>query len=210
MIRILIADDHAIIRRGLKQIISEIPDMQIADEAGSGEEVLAKVSDERHDVVLLDISLPGASGLEVVKHLRRKKSKLPVLMLSIYPEEQYAMRALKAGASGYLTKESAPEELVTAIRKVFRGGKYVSSALVEKLIFAFDAGDEKPAHMMLSDREYQVMCMFASGKKVTEIAGKLALSIQTISTYKFRILEKMEMRSIAEIVRYAVEHRLIE
>ena len=210
MIKILIADDHTIVRRGLKQIISETHDMMIADEAGSGEELLEKVSDDRYDVVLLDISLPGKNGLEVMKQLRRNKSKLPVLMLSIYPEEQYAMRALKAGASGYLTKESAPEELVTAIRKVFHGGKYVSSSLVEKIIFELDVQDERPSHMMLSDREYQVMCLFASGRKVTEIAGQLSLSIQTISTYKSRIFEKMNMYTIAEIVRYAVEHSLIE
>jgi len=209
MIKVCIADDHAIVRRGLKQIISETSDMLIADEAGSGEELLKKVFDSHYDVVLLDISLPGTSGLEVMKQLKRNKSKLPVLILSIYPEEQYAIRALKAGASGYLTKESAPEELVTAIRKIYHGGKYVSSSLVEKLISQLDVYEERPCHTMLSDREYQVMCMFASGKKVTEIAEQLSLSIQTVSTYRSRILEKMEMRTIAEIVRYAVEHNLM-
>ena len=210
MIRIFIADDHAIVRRGLKQIISETDDMMISDEAGSGEELLEKVFDDSYDVVLLDISLPGASGLEVMKKLRKNKSKLPVLMLSIYPEEQYAMRALKAGASGYLTKESAPEELVTAIRKIYHGGKYVSSSLAEKLVFALGASDDNPPHAMLSDREYQVMCMFAAGKKVTEIAEQLSLSIQTVSTYKARILDKMKMHTVADIIRYAVEKRLVE
>lgn len=210
MIKIFITDDHAIVRRGLKQIISETDDMMISDEAGSGEELLEKIFEDNYDVVLLDISLPGASGLEVMRRIRRKRSKLPVLMLSIYPEEQYAIRAMKAGASGYLTKESAPEELVTAIRKIYHGGKYVSSSLAEKLAFALDSSDEKPSHAMLSDREYQVMRMFAEGKKVTEIADQLSLSIQTVSTYKARILEKMKIHTVADIVRYAVEKRLIE
>jgi len=210
MIKVFIADDHAIVRRGLKQIISETPDMLIAGEASSGEELLENVFKKHYDVVLLDISLPGRSGIEVMKQLRRGKSKLPVLMLSIYPEEQYAMRALKAGASGYLTKESAPEELVAAIRKIYHGGKYVNASLLDQLISQLDGYDDRPAHMILSDREFQVMCLFASGKKVAEIAEQLSISIQTVSTYKARILEKMEMHTIAEIVRYAVEHRLIE
>jgi two-component system, NarL family, invasion response regulator UvrY len=209
MIKVFIADDHAIVRRGLKQIISETSDMLIAGEAGSGEELLEKIFRNRYDVVLLDISLPGRSGIEVMKQLSKKKSKMPVLMLSIYPEEQYALRALKAGASGYLTKESAPEELVIAIRKIHHGEKYVSASLLDQLITQFDVYHERPAHMILSDREYQVMCLFASGKRAAEIAEQLSLSIQTVSTYKARILDKMEMHTIAEIVRYAVVYNLI-
>ena len=210
MIKIFIADDHAIIRRGLKQIISETSDMLIAAEAEKGDELLSKVFQEHYDVVLLDISMPGTSGLEVLKQLKKRRPKLPVLMLSIYPEDQYAMRALKAGASGYITKESAPEELIAAIRKISKGGKYVSSSLAERIIFELDVYDEKPSHMTLSDREYQVMCMFASGKKVKEIADALTLSIQTISTYRTRILEKMKLHGIGDLIRYAVKRRLVE
>jgi len=210
MIKIFVADDHAIVRRGLKQIISETHDMLVAAEAERGDDLLSKVFQEHYDLVLLDISMPGTSGLEVLKQLKRKRPRLPVLMLSIYPEEQYAMRALKAGASGYLTKESAPEELIAAIRKISKGGKYVSPALAEKIIFQLDTNEGKPLHATLSNREYQVMCMFASGKKVKEIADALALSIQTISTYRTRILDKMKLNGIGDLIRYAVKHRLVE
>ncbi len=210
MIKIFIADDHAVVRRGLKQIISETPDMLITAEAERGEDLNSRLYKENCDIVLLDISMPGASGLEVLKQLKKKKPKLPVLMLSIYPEEQYAIRALKAGASGYLTKESAPEELVAAIRKISKGGKYVSSELAEKIIEELDIFDEKQTHKTLSNREYQIMCMFASGKKTKDIANALSLSVQTVSTYKNRILDKMKMKTVTEIVRYAVRHRLVE
>lgn len=210
MIKIFIADDHAVVRRGLKQIISETPDMLITAEAEKGEELLSRLFKENCDIVLLDISMPGASGLEVLKQLKKRKPKLPVLMLSIYPEEQYAIRALKAGASGYLTKESAPEELVAAIRKIYKGGKYVSSELAEKIIEELNVFEEKQTHKTLSNREYQIMCMFASGKKLKDIANALSLSVQTVSTYKNRILDKMKMKSITEIVRYAVRNRLVE
>jgi len=210
MIKIFVADDHAIVRRGLKQIISETHDMRVTAEAERGDDLLSKVFQEHYDLVLLDISMPGTNGLEVLKQLKRKRPRLPVLMLSIYPEEQYAMRALKAGASGYLTKESAPEELIAAIRKISKGGKYVSPALAEKIISQLDTPDGKPLHATLSNREYQVMCMFASGKKVKEIADALALSIQTISTYRTRILDKMRLNGIGDLIRYAVKHRLVE
>ncbi|MEW6584748.1 MAG: response regulator transcription factor, partial [Nitrospirota bacterium] len=174
MIRLLIADDHAIVRRGLKQIISETSDMFVVAEACSGSEALEKVSENNYDVVLLDISMPGRSGLDVLRHLKRKKPRLPVLMLSVHPEEQYAVRALRAGASGYMTKESAPDELIAAIRKISRGGKFVSSSLAEKLISELGANGEKPLHEVLSDREYQMLCMFAKGGSIKEIAYELS------------------------------------
>jgi DNA-binding NarL/FixJ family response regulator len=210
MIKILIADDHAVVREGLKQIISETPDMRVTDEANNGQEVLNKVSEQHYDVVLLDIAMPGRSGLDVLKQLKSKKPKLPVLMLSVHPEEQYAVRTLKAGASGYLTKGSATDELIAAIRKISTGKKYVSSSLAEKLAFDLDLDHEKPRHEILSDREYQVMSMIASGKTVKEIADELSLSVQTISTYRSRILEKMKMKNNAEIIYYAVKQGLVE
>jgi two-component system invasion response regulator UvrY len=210
MIKILVADDHAIVREGLKQIISETPDMVVAAEASSTQEVLNKVWEDNYDVVLLDISMPGRGGLDVLKELKDEKPKLPVLILSIYPEEQYAMRALKAGASGYLTKESAPDELIAAIKKISQGRKYVSASLAEKLAFEMEIGTEKPPHEMLSDREYQVMCMIAEGKTIKEIAGELSLSVKTISTYRSRILEKMRMKNNAELTHYAIKNHLVE
>jgi len=210
MIKILIADDHAVVREGLKQIISETPDMRVIDEADNGQDVLNKVSEQNYDVVLLDITMPGRSGLDVLKQIKSKKPKLPVLMLSVHPEEQYAIRTLKAGASGYLTKGSATDELIAAIRKISAGKKYVSSSLAEKLAFDLDMDYEKPRHEILSDREYQVMSMIASGKTVKEIADELSLSVQTISTYRSRILEKMKLKNNAEIIYYAVKQGLVE
>lgn len=210
MIRILIADDHTIVREGLKQILAETRDMVVADEASNGQEVFAKVSKNEYDVVLLDISMPGRSGLEVLKQLKGERPKLPILILSMYSEEQYAMRALRAGASGYMTKESAPDELIEAIRKVSQGRKYVSPSLAEKLAVSLELGEEKPPHEMLSDREYQVMCMIASGKTIKEIAGELSLSVKTISTYRSRILEKLNFKTNAAMTHYAVQNRLVE
>jgi two-component system, NarL family, invasion response regulator UvrY len=210
MIKIFIADDHAIVRKGLKQIISETPDMIVSEETDNGLEALDRISENNYDVILLDISMPGKNGLEILRLVRRKKPKLPVLMLSVHPEEQYAVRSLRAGASGYLTKESAPDELIAAIRKISKGGKFVNASLAEKLISELDIYVEKPSHETLSDREYQVMCMSAMGKTLKEIAQELSLSIQTVSTYRTRILEKMNMNSIAEVIRYAVKHGLIE
>jgi len=210
MIKIFIADDHAIVRKGLKQIISETPDMIVSEEADNGLEALDKISENNYDVILLDISMPGKNGLEILRLVKRKKPKLPVLMLSVHPEEQYAIRSLRAGAAGYLTKESAPDELIAAIRKISKGGKFVNASLAEKLISELEIYVEKPSHETLSDREYQVMCMSAMGKTLKEIAQELSLSIQTVSTYRTRILEKMDMTSIAEVIRYAVKHGLVE
>ena len=210
MIKILIADDHAIVRKGLKQILSETSDMIVAAEAADGRQCLELVWKKDLDLVLLDISMPGRGGLDILKELKCEKPKLPVLILSMYPEEQYAVRALKAGASGYLTKESAPEELIAAIRKVSQGGKYVSSSLAEKLAVYLETDAEKPVHEMLSDREYQVMLMIASGKTVKQIADELSLSVKTISTYRARTLIKMGMKNNAEITYYAIKKALVE
>jgi DNA-binding NarL/FixJ family response regulator len=214
MIRILIADDHTddhtIVREGLKQIISETPDMTVADEAIDGHEVLNKALKNDYDVVVLDITMPGINGLDVLKQIKSQKPELPVLILSVHPEEQYAVRVFRAGASGYLTKESAPDELIAAIRKVSVGKKYVSPSLAEKLALELEIDHEKPIHETLSDREYQVMCMIASGKTVKEIAEEFFLSVKTISTYRARILEKMNMKNNAELTYYAVKHGLVE
>jgi two-component system invasion response regulator UvrY len=210
MLKILIADDHAIVRQGLKQIVTETRDMTVAGEASNGQELLNKIREGEYDVVVLDITMPVRDGMDVLRQLRSEKPRLPVLMLSIHPEEQYALRALRAGASGYLTKESAPDELVVAIRKVSSGGKYISASLAEKLAFELEFGHEQALHEVLSDREYQVLCLIASGKTVTEIAQELSLSEKTISTYRSRILEKMNMKNNAELTYYAIKNQLIE
>jgi len=210
MIRIFIADDHAVVREGLKHILSEMPDVFVAGEAGNGQEVLEKVGRKEYDLILLDIAMPGRDGLEILKDLKLQKPKLPVLILSMFPEEQYALRALKSGASGYLTKDSIPDELIKAIQKIVRGGKYISSSFSEKMLFSFDSDAEKPLHETLSDREYQVMRMIASGKTLKEIADELALSVKTVSTYRSRILDKTGMKNNVELTHYAVKHRLVD
>ena len=202
MIKILIASEHTVVREGLKQIVAGSGDMVVAGEASSGQEVLDKVLKNYYDVVLLDISPPDRSALDALKELKSQRPNLPVLILSMHPEEQYAVRAFRAGASGYLTIGCAPDELITALRKVLRGGKYISSSLAERLAFNLERGLEKLPHELLSDREYQVMCLIASGKTVSEIADELWLSVKTISTYRSRILEKMNLRNNAELVRY--------
>ncbi|MBC8394896.1 MAG: response regulator transcription factor [Deltaproteobacteria bacterium] len=210
MIKILIADDHAIVREGLKQIVAETSDMVVAGEASNGRQVLDQVRKGDWDLILLDIAMPGRGGLDTLKLLKLEHPKLPVLILSIYPEEQYAMRALKAGASGYLTKESAPEELIAAIRKLSQGGKYISASLAEKLALHLEADPGKPIHETLSDREYQVMLMIGSGKTVKQIADQLSLSVKTISTNRSRALKKMGMNNNAEFIYYAIKHGLVD
>jgi len=210
MIEILITDDHAIVRKGLKEIVSDTDDIIVTDEASNGHEALSKISKNNYDVVVLDIAMPGPNGIDILKEIKREKPELPVLMLSIYPEEQYAVRAFKAGASGYLTKKSAPEELILGIRKVHSGGRYVSATLAEKLVFYLEGKVKKVPHEILSDREYQVMIMLAIGKKLKDIAKALFLSEKTISTYRSRILEKMKKENNAELTRYAVKHSLID
>ncbi len=209
MIRILVADDHTVVREGIKQILAGQEDMAVEDEAANGQEVLSKLAKKDFDLILLDISMPGRSGLEILEELKTMHPRLPVLILSMHPEEQYAVRMLRAGAAGYLTKASAPQELISAIQKVSGGGKYVTVSLAEKLAFELDAGAEKPRHERLSNREYQVMLMLASGHSVTEVAEELCLSAKTISTYRTRILEKMDMKKNAELTLYAVKNNLI-
>jgi two-component system invasion response regulator UvrY len=210
MIRALIADDHAVVRQGLKQILGDTPEMVVAGEATTGQEVLDKVRAETWDVVVLDISMPDRSGLDVLKQLRSERPKLPVLVLSMHSEDQYAVRVLKAGASGYLTKDSAPDELVKAIRKVVSGGTYVSSFLAEKLAFEIGTDSSRLPHETLSDREFQVLRLIAAGKSVTEIAAELYLSVKTVSTYRARILEKMNLGTNAELIHYAMQNHLID
>ena len=210
MIKILIADDHTIVREGMKQILSENPYIVVAAEANNGHEVLDKLNKHNYDLIVLDIALPGRSGLDILKDIKNQKPKLPVLVLSMYPEEQYAVRVLKAGASGYLTKESAPNELIKAIKQITQGRKYISPSLAEKLAGELEIDSKKPLHETLSDREYEVMIMIASGKRVKEIADNLSLSEKTVSTYRTRILEKMGMKSNAELTRYAIKNKLID
>ncbi|MGD1153822.1 MAG: response regulator transcription factor [Syntrophales bacterium] len=209
MIRIIIVDDHPVVRRGLKQILHEEPDIKVIGEAESAQEAFKIIRTIDCDAVVLDISLPGASGVEILKQLKYEYKKLPVLILSVHPEEQYAVRVMKAGASGYLTKESAPEELVKAIRKIISGGKYISSSFAERLIMDIDASG-KPRHEKLSDREFEIMRMIAQGKAIKKIAEELYLSEKTVSTYRTRLLEKMKMTTNAEIISYALKNKLIE
>jgi two-component system invasion response regulator UvrY len=209
MIRILVADDHAIVRRGLRQIVADESDMEVVGEAQTTQEILDLARQEEWDVIVLNISMPGRGGFEALKALKQTHSKRPVLVLSMYPEDQFAVRAFRAGAAGYMTKESAPEELVQAIRKVVRGGKYVSPSLAEKLAAELGEDAERPPHEALSEREYHVLCLLASGKTATQIAAEMSLSVKTISTYRARLLEKMRMKTNAEVTRYAIEHRLV-
>jgi two-component system, NarL family, invasion response regulator UvrY len=210
MINVVVVDDHAVVREGLKRIISENSGMTVSGEAADGFEAMQVLKKQPCDVVLLDITMPNKSGLDVLKELHAESPRLPVLVLSVHPEDQYAVRVLRAGAAGYVTKESAPAKLVQAIKKVVRGGKYVSPSLAEKLIYDIGNETKKAPHENLSDREYQVLCMIASGKTVTNIAVELALSVKTISTYRARILEKLQMNNNAEITRYGIKEGLVD
>ncbi len=209
-IRVLIADDHAIVRQGFKQIFSETEDLVVAGEADDGAEALQLARQQEWDVFLLDVTMPNRNGIDTLKQLKKEFPKLPVLILSMHPEEQYAVRAIKSGASGYLTKQSAPEQLVTAIRQVARGKKYVSPAVAEQLANAIAADSEKPLHELLTDREFQVFKLIAAGKPLTQIAEELNLAVATISTFRTRIIEKTGLRSNAEMIRYGLEQGLVE
>ncbi len=209
-INVLIVDDHALIREGLKKTLSGEPDMAVVGEADNVVELFKQLERLPVNVVLLDITMPGESGLDALKELHQKYPHLRVLILSFHPEHRFAVRALKAGASGYITKESATEELVQAVRKIASGGRYVSTALAEQLAAELTDGSGKLPHESLSDREFQVMRLFSQGKKSSEIAEELGVSVNTVNTYRMRILEKMKMQSNVELARYAVEHGLIE
>ena len=208
MPNILIADDHEVVRKGLIQILAKSVPGTFVGEARNGQEALAKLQKGRYALVLLDISMPGRGGLEVLKEIRGQWPRVPVLILSMHPEEEYAVRALRTGASGYVTKESAAEELVGAVRKVLTGGRFVSASLVETLARELESNADRLPHEALSDRELQVMRMIASGKTVKEIAEELSLSVKTISTYRARVLEKMQLRNNVELARYAFENCL--
>jgi two-component system, NarL family, invasion response regulator UvrY len=208
MLRILVCDDHAVVRQGLKAIFTAQPDVAFVGEASSAHEVRELVSKHHWDVLVLDISLPGRSGLEVLQDLKRERAKLPVLVLSVHPEDEYGIRALKAGASGYLTKEAPEGELIKAIRTVAVGRKYITPSLGEKLARYLERPSERPLHEVLSDREYQVMCMIAAGESITKIGERLNLSMKTVSSYRSRILRKLQLTSTAAIIRYVIEHKI--
>ncbi len=210
MIKVLIADDHPVVREGLKQIISKASDMIVGGEALNGQEVLDKIAAERWDIIVLDLNMPGKDGFEVLREIRKDFPKLPVLVLSIYPEEQIGVRVLKAGASGFLSKESAPKELLNAIRKIHTGSKYVSPTLAERLAVAIEVDMGEEPHKRLSNREYQVLCLIASGKSINEIADQLSLSDKTIRTYRDRLMEKMNLKNDVELTHYALKHKIIE
>jgi len=209
-IKVLVADDHEIVRQGLKTIISEHSDLSIAGEAENGNQVLKILKKTKVDVVLLDFDMPEKNGLDTLIELKALYPKLPVMILSIFPEDHYGTRFLKAGASGYLQKSSATDQLIDAIRKVFNGGKYISSALTDRLVTNLNRDHERPLHESLTDREFQVFCLLATGKKLKEIADELCLSINTISTYRSRILQKMDMSSNADVIRYAIKNKLVK
>lgn len=210
MINVLVADDHSIIRKGLKQILDDTKDMRVTGEAESGIQAIQMAQEGNYDVVLLDIMLPDKHGIDVLKQLRQYKPQLPVLILSMYPEEQYALRSLKAGAAGYLNKQSAPAQLVTAIRQVASGKKYISTQLAEELAEGLTQGFQELSHQTLSNREYQTLCLMASGKKLSEMAKIMSLSPKTVSVYRARLLEKMKLKTNAEAIHYAITNHLID
>jgi len=209
-IRLLVADDHAVVRQGIRQILADTPDFEIVREATDGIQVLEKLRECKVDVVVLDLSMPVMSGLEVIKQVRKEFPSVAILVLSFHSEEQYAVRVMKAGASGYLTKGSDPEELITALRSVARGRKYVTGTLAERLAEEIESGSDKLPHETLSDREYEVLCLIASGLSIQEIAEKLILSVKTVSTYRTRLVHKMKMHGTAELTRYAMMHGLVD
>ncbi|OIR11436.1 response regulator UvrY [mine drainage metagenome] len=210
MIKVLIADDHALIRKGLKQLLDDTDDMRVIGEAENGMQAIRMVEETAYDVVLLDISMPDKHGVDVLKQLRANRPQLPVLMLSMHPEEQYALRSMKAGAAGYLNKQSAPLQLVTAIRQVASGKKYISTELAEQLANGLSQGYQELLHQTLSNREYQTLCLMASGKKLSEMAEIMSLSPKTVSVYRSRLLEKMKLKNNAEAIHYAISNHLIE
>ena len=209
MIRILVADDHTVVRRGLRQILLEGFPSALVEEVGDAEDLIKNVVKSEWDVVISDLSMPGRSGLDALQQIKQMQPNLPVLILSIHPEEQYALRVLKAGASGYLSKDMAPDELVNAVKKVMLGKKYITAAVAEKLAAMLDQDHNKPLHEYLSDREFNVLKMLAAGRSVSEIAESLFLSVTTVSTYRSRIMAKMNLKNNAELTLYAMENKLL-
>ncbi|HEX5887822.1 MAG TPA: response regulator transcription factor [Pyrinomonadaceae bacterium] len=207
MTNVLIVDDHPIVRRGLKQVLQDEPDFSVL-EAGDAREALHEIKAQPVDLVIADIDLPGMNGIELLKEIKQHYKQTPVLMLSVYPEDQVAVRVLRAGAAGFLSKETAPEQLVVAIRKILDGGKHISERVADLLVMNLGASSERSMHEKLSDREFQILSLFGEGKTVKQIAESLSLSVPTVSTYRARILDKMEMKSTAELVRYAIQNRL--
>jgi DNA-binding NarL/FixJ family response regulator len=210
MIRVLIADDHAILRRGLREILMRELEGAVCGEAKDSIEVMVRIQQSEWDLAILDITMPGRSGLDVLNDLKVARPKMPVLVLSMHAEDQYAKRVLRAGAAGYMNKESAPEELIKAVRKVLAGGRYVSAALAENLVSDLSEDSKRPIHESLSNREFEVLRMFASGKTVGQIAEELRLGVTTVSTYRARILEKMHMLTTAELIRYALHNGIVD
>ena len=210
MIRVLLADDHAIVRAGLKELLSDTEDIEVAGEAMNGPEVMSLVRAQDFDVAVLDMSMPGRGGIELIKQLKAERPKVRVLVLSMHSEKQYAVRAVKAGASGYLTKDSAAEQLVAAIRRIAAGGAYVTPETAERLVLESGAAGDGPPHRRLSDREFQVFQLIASGRSMTEIAQQLSLSVKTVSTHKTRLMEKMGLANQAELIRYAIDNNILE
>jgi len=211
VIRVLLADDHVIVRAGLRELLADTGDVTVTGEAGNGQEVLASVRKHDYDVLVLDMSMPGRSGLELIRQVKGEKPKLRILVLSMHGEAQYAVRAIRAGASGYLTKDSASDQLVAAIRRIAAGGAYVSPETAERLALDFNRpADEAAPHTLLSDREFQVFQMIVAGRTISDIAGVLSLSVKTVSTHKTRIMEKMHLDNQAALVRYAVRHKLVD
>lgn len=210
MINVFIADDHALIREGLKNLLSSLPDIKLVGETANPFEIIEQIKKNKCDVLILDLSMPGKNGLDVIKEIKSISPEIKILVMTMMPEDQFAKRTIKAGASGYLTKESAPEELITAIRRIASGRKYVSQSLAERLAQDLDSSTEKPIQDLLSDREFQVMKMIASGKAQTEIANELAISVSTVNTYRGRILAKLNLTSNAELIHFAYQNNLIK
>jgi two-component system, NarL family, invasion response regulator UvrY len=209
MIKVFVADDHAVVRRGIKQILTDENDIEVSGEAANADEILSQIYKTETDILILDITMPGRNGLDVLIQVKQRKPELHILILSMHPEEEFAIRAIKSGASGYLNKDSVPDELITAVRKINSGGRYISASLAESIAFSLEKNSSDLPHENLSDREFQVMCLLASGNTLKQIAVELSLSVKTVSTYRTRILEKLRMKTNVELTHYAIRHRLV-
>jgi len=209
MIKVFIADDHAVVRSGIKQILSEESDIKVVGEASNTDEIMKHLYDQNWDILILDITMPGQNGLDAIMEIKQRKPDLKILILTMHSEEEVAIRALKTGASGFLNKDSVPGELIKAVKKVYEGGKYISSSIAESIALSFEKSKPNMPHEDLSDREFQIMCLIASGNSLNQIADNLSISVKTVSTYRSRILEKMNMKSNVELTHYAIRHKLV-